>query len=67
MIVAHNRVNYFTVTSEQIVSADSIREIIANTLNKVMAIKEIRDQYRPINLRDAKEIYEAVIDETFPN
>lgn len=56
----HRKINHFSVISEQVISANSIRDIIATTSNKIMGIKAMRERYKPIGLRDAKLIYEAV-------
>lgn len=61
MFTVNSKVYSFTVTTEQVISAQDIQNIIwDNGGNKITAIKLIRDRFRPIGLKDAKEIYEAV-------
>lgn len=60
MFTANSKVHSFTVTTEQTILAQDIRDIIWNSDGKIDGIKAIRLRYAPIGLRDAKEIYEAI-------
>lgn len=57
----YTRVHSFTVTTTQTIEAQTIQNIIwDNSGNKIAAIRYIRELFKPICLKDAKEIYEAV-------
>ena len=57
------RTHAFEVVSKQTILYQTILNFYWDEPNKIACIKRIREEFKPIGLKDAKEIYEAVAKE----
>ncbi len=60
MFTPITRTHAFQVVSKQTILYQSILNFYWDEPNKIACIKQIREEFKPICLKDAKEIYEHV-------